>query len=66
MSARQGLALLYGLCDEWTARRQLLGALGGDPDHLDQALTPSTSTGSDPEARDVRQAEIAAFIGAVK
>jgi hypothetical protein len=59
------LPLLYGLCDEWTARRQLIGALGGEPDYLDESLAPSTSsTSSDPAARDARAAQISALAAA--
>ncbi|SCL15049.1 hypothetical protein [Micromonospora inyonensis] len=32
------MPLLYGLCDEWTARRHLLAALSGEPDPLNDAL----------------------------
>lgn len=60
------MPLLYGLCDEWTARQQLLGALGAEPDHLDEALSPSmTSTASkDPQALAARQAQISALAAA--
>ncbi|MEV6798544.1 hypothetical protein AB0M91_09370 [Micromonospora rifamycinica] len=33
------MPLLYGLCDEWTARAQALAALGGKPHALADALS---------------------------
>lgn len=65
LSARAGLPLLYGLCDEWAARRQLIGALGGEPDQLDEALEASDSTPSrtDPDARRAEVAALAAACG---
>lgn len=51
--------MLYGLCDSWTARRQLIGALGGAPEQLDNALTPAEPAGVDPQARAAQIAALA-------
>lgn len=66
MNAAEGLAVLWGLCDEWTARQQLIGSLGGKPDRLRDELG-----GDDPEESDGpqlvdRQARIAQVAGLVR
>lgn len=44
----------------------MIGALGGEPDHLDEALTPSTTSTRDPQYQERRQAQIAALAAAFR
>ncbi|MGC5664924.1 hypothetical protein ACN261_31540 [Micromonospora sp. WMMD723] len=71
MTARRALPVLYGLCDEWTARRQMLAALGGEPDQLTDTLTPSAppadaGPAGEPTVAENRAAEIAALAAAFR
>jgi hypothetical protein len=68
MTARQGLPLLYGLCDEWTARAQVIASLGGKPNQLDEAMTPPAAAAATPDgdtATSARHAQIAALAAAL-
>jgi hypothetical protein len=64
MNAADGLAVLYGLCDEWTARQQLIGSVGGKPDHLHDELGGADgdeSAGPEPLDRQARIAQVASL-----
>lgn len=66
MTARDALPLLYGLCDEWTARSQIIAALGGKPDHLTEALTPDSGGETPtPSTSPGRHTQIAALAAAL-
>jgi hypothetical protein len=66
MSAAAGVRLLHGLCDEWDHRRQLLAALGGEPDRVTEVLTgdsgSTSGAGSGASTSESRHAEVAALV----